>query len=180
MRKVVLVAVFFALTVSVAYPQSQNAQTARQVQSGEVVPFGESVFVRVVKSSKSFSGVKVKGEPMVVVLEMDSGKIGATMFYNLSADPGATEIFLLSGTKKLAPSAIVEDFPSWGDDNDKEVEVLDPKDKLGGTTLNFQKKGSIALLFDVPIEDAKTQKKLSVALRLVKPKDEQRLFVVSL
>jgi len=117
---------------------------------------------------------------MVVILEMDSGKIGATMFYKLSADPGATEIFLLSGSKKLAPSAIVEDFPSWGDDNDKEVEVLDPKDKLGGTTLNFQKKGSIALLFDVPIEDAKTQKKLSVALRLVKPKDEQRLFVVSL
>ena len=144
------------------------------------MPFGESVFVRVVKSAKPFSGVKVKGEPMVVVLEIDSGKLGATMFYKLSADPGVTEIFLLSGAKKLAPSAIVEDFPSWGDDNDKEVEVLDPKDKLGGTTLNFQKKGSIALLFDVPIEDAKTQKKLSVALRLVKPKDEQRLFVVSL
>jgi hypothetical protein len=58
--------------------------------------------------------------------------------------------------------------------------VLDPKDTIGGVTLNFKQKGSIALLFDVPLEDAKTQKKLSVALRMVEPQDEQRSFVVTL
>jgi hypothetical protein len=179
MRKVVLLAVVFALAGNVAYPQSQRAQSTRQIQVGEVVPFGESVVVRVVKSSQTFAGVKVTGEPVVVVLELDSGKPGASLFYKLSADPAATEIFLLSGAKKLAPRAVIEDFPSWGDDNDKEVEVLDPKD-MGGTTLNFQRKGSIALLFDVPPEDAKIQKKLSVVLRIVQPKDEQHSFVVTL
>jgi hypothetical protein len=47
-------------------------------------------------------------------------------------------------------------------------------------SLNFQQKGSIALLFDVPLEDARTQKKFSVALRMVQPRDEQRSFVVTL
>ena len=176
MRKFLLLVVVFVLAVSVAYPQS----SARQVQVGEVVPFGESLFVKVVKSTKSFAGVKVKGEPVVVALEMDGGKAGATLFYRLSADPATTEVYLLSGAKKLAPRAVIEDFPSWGSDNDKEVETLDPKETIGGVTLTFQQKGSIALLFDVPLEEAKTQKKLSVALRMVQPKDEQRSFVVTL
>jgi len=175
MRKVLLLVVVFVLTINVAYPQS----SARQVQAGEVVPFGESLFVKVAKSARPFAGVKVKGEPFVVVLEMDAGKLGATIFYRLTADP-ATEIYLLSGAKKIAPRAVIEDFPSWGKDNDKEVDTLDPKDTIGGVTLTFQQKGSIALLFDVPLEEAKTQKKLSVALRLIQPKAEQSSFVVSL
>lgn len=180
MRKCLLLVAVFALAINVAYPQSRNADSARQVQAGEVVPFGESLFVRVMKSTKPFAGVKVKGEPFVVVLEMDAGKKGATLFYKLSANPATTEVYLLSGAQKLAPRAVIEDFPSWGTDNDKEVDTLDPKETIGGVTLTFQQKGSIALLFDVPLEDAKTQKKLSVWLRMVQPKDQQRSFVVSL
>jgi hypothetical protein len=180
MRKVVLFVAVFALAINAAYSQDRSAESPRQVQAGEVIPFGESVFVRVVKSTKPFAGVKLKGEPVVVVLEMDAGKPGATLYYKLSADPAATEVYLLSGANKLAPRAVIEDFPSWGKENDKEVELLDPKDTIGAVTLSFQQKGSIALLFDVPLEDAKTQKKLSVALRMVQPKDEQRSFVVKL
>lgn len=180
MRKVLLLLAVFALSINVAYPQGRSDDSARQVKEGEVVPFGESLFIRVVKSTKAFAGVKAKGESVVVVLEMDSGKPGATVFYKLSADPASTEVYLLAGSKKVAPRAVIEDFPSWGADNDKEVEVLDPKDTIGGVTLNFKQKGSIALLFDVPLEDAKTQKKLSVALRMVEPQDEQRSFVVTL
>lgn len=175
MRKFLLLAVVFVLAVNVAYPQT----SARQVQAGEVVPFGESVFVKVTKSTRAFAGVKVKGEPFVVVLDMDAGKAGATVFYRLTADP-KTEIYLLSGAKKIAPRAVIEDFPSWGKDNDKEVDTLNPKETIGGVTLTFQQKGSIALLFDVPLEEAKTQKKLSVALRVIQPKDEQRSFIVTL
>jgi len=180
MRKFLLLVAVFALAINVAYPQSQRAGSARQVQTGEVVPFGESLFVRVMKSTRPFAGVKVKGEPVVVILEMNAGKPGATVFYKLTADPASTEIYLLSGAKKLAPRAVIEDFPSWGNDNDKEVDTLDPKETIGGVTLTFQQKGSIALLFDVPLEEAKTPKKLSVALRMVQPKDEQRSFVVTL
>jgi len=180
MRKFLLLVAVFALAINVAYPQSRSADSARQVQTGEVVPFGESLFVRVMKSTKSFGGVKVKGEAVVVVLEMDAGKQGATLFYKLSANPATTEVYLLSGAKKLAPRAVIEDFPSWGKDNDKEVDMLDPKETIGGVTLTFQQKGSIALLFDVPLEEAKTPKKLSVALRMVQPKDQQRSIVVTL
>jgi hypothetical protein len=180
MRKVLLVLAVFALSINVAHPQSRGDDSAMQVKAGEVVPFGESLFVRVVKSTKPFAGIKVKGEPVVVVIEVDSAKSGATIFYNLSADPTATEVYLLSGAKKVAPSAVIEDFPSWGKDNDKEVEALDPKNSMAGVTLNFQNKGSIALLFDVPVEDAKSQKKLSVSMRMIQPQDEKRSFVVTL
>ena len=180
MRKFLFFVVVVALTINVAYPQSRSGDSARQVKAGEVVPFGETVFVRATKATKSFEGVKVKGEPVVVVLEMDAGKQGATLFYRLSADPGSSEIYLLSGAQKIAPRAVIEDFPSWGRDNDKEVDKLDPKETIGGVTLTFQQKGSISLLFDVPLEEAKTQKKLSVVLRMVQPKDEQRYFVVTL
>jgi hypothetical protein len=180
MKKGLLVLTMLGLTANFAYTQSQRSEAARQVQAGEVVPFGDNLFVKVSKSTKQFAGVKVKGEAVVVVLDMDAGKSGATLFYNLTADPATTELFLLSGTKKLAPRAVIEDFPSWGKDNDQEVDTLDPKETIGGVTLNFQQKGSIALLFDVPPEDAKTPKKLSVALRMVLPKDERRSFVVTL
>ena len=180
MRKALLLLILIALSLNVAYVQTGTDDSPRQVRAGEVVPFGESMFVKVVKSTKAFAGVSVKGEPVVVVLEMDSGKPGATLFYKLSASATASEVYLLSGARKVAPRAVIEDFPSWGADNDKEVEVLDPKDTIGGVTLNFKQKGSIALLFDVPLEDAKAQKKLSVVLRMVEPKDEQRSFVVTL
>ena len=180
MKKALILVAILAATVTVSYSQGGTATTPRQVRAGEVIPFGESVFVKVVKATKQFPAVPLKGEAFVAVIEMEAGKAGATIFFNVSANPASTEIYLMSGTKKLAPTAVIEDFPSWGTDNDKEVEILDPKEKVGGTTLNFQRQGSVALLFDVPVEDAKAQKKLSVAMRLVQPKDELRSFVVTL
>ena len=180
MRKVVLLAAIFAMTINAAFPQSRSADEAKQVRAGEVVRIGDTLFIRVMKSAQAFAGIKVKGEAMVVVLEMEAGKQGATLFYKLNANPASSEIYLLSGARKVAPRAVIEDFPSWGKDNDKDIDSLDPKETVGGTTLTFQQKGSIALLFDVPLEDSKTPKKLSVALRMVQPMDEQRSFVVSL
>lgn len=180
MRKFLILVSVVALAINAAYSQSQAPDSAARLKSGEVIPVGETLFIKAMKSTAAFAGVKVNGEPVVVVLEMDAGKKGATIFYKLSADAGSSEVYLLSGAKKIAPRAVIEDFPSWGKDNDKEVDTLDPKENAGGTTLTFQQKGSISLLFDVPPDQARTPKKLSVALRMVEPKDEQRSFVVIL
>lgn len=180
MRKLILLMAACAVATNVGFTQSRTAETAAQVRAGEVVPIGDSLFVKVSRATKPFAGVKVKGEAVVVVLEMDAGKSGATLFYNISTKPDASEVYLVSGVKKIAPLAVIEDFPSWGKDNDKEIDTLDPKETAGGTTLTFEQKGSISLLFDVPPEEAKTPKKLSVALRMVQPRDEQRSFVVLL
>ena len=180
MRRVLLLVSIVAFLAGVGYTKTQEAEQAKQVKAGDVIPFGETLFVRASKATKAFEGVKVKGEPLVVVLEMDSGKKGVTLFYKLTADSESSQIYLLSGAHKIAPRAVIEDFPSWGRDNDKEVDKLDPKDTVGGVTLSFQQKGSISLLFDVPLADAKAEKKLSVVMRMVQPKDEQQSFVVSL
>jgi hypothetical protein len=180
MRKLIFLMAACVLATNVGFTQSRSTDAAAQVRAGEVVPIGDSLFVKVSKTTKPFAGVKVKGEAVVVLLEMDAGKNGATLFYNISANPDASEVYLVSGAKKIAPLAVIEDFPSWGKDNDKEIDPLDPKETAGGTTLTFDQKGSISLLFDVPIEEAKTAKKLSVALRVVQPKDEKRSFVVVL
>ena len=180
MRRFLILVAVLVLAINAAYPQSPGADSTRQVKAGEVVTIGSTLFVRVTKSTKSFAGVKVKGAAVVVDLEMDAGKLGATLYYKLTSDPGSTGVYLVSGAQKLAPRAVIEDFPSWGTDNDKEVDTLDPKDTIGGVTLTFQQKGSISLLFDVPLEDAKTPKKLSVVIRMVQPKDDQRSFVATL
>ncbi len=180
MRKVLLFVAVFALSVSAGFTQITGTNSAGQVKAGETVPIGDSLFIKVSKATKPFAGVNLKGEPFVVLLEMDSGKEGATLFYKLSANPGSSELYLMSAAQKIAPRAVIEDFPSWGKDNDKEVDTLNPKETVGGTTLTFQQKGSISLLFDVPPAEAKTAKKLSVVLRMFQPKDEQRSFVVTL
>ena len=168
------------ILVSIQLANINPAVFARQAKAGEVITLGESLFIKVSKATASFSRVKLKGEAFVVVIEMDSGKKGATLSYKINTDPDSTQIFLMSGAKKIAPRAVIEDFPSWGQDNDKEVDILDPKETIGGTTLTFQQKGTLSILFDVPPEDARTPKKVSVALRMVQPKDEDRTFVVTL
>jgi len=180
MKKSIILVMVAGLAVNAAYSQGRAADSVAQVKQGEVVPIGDGLMVKVIKATTSFAGVKLKGEPVVVALEMDAGKKGATLFYKLSRDPGSSEVLLMSGSKKLAPRAVIEDFPSWGQDNDKEIDGLDPKETVGGTTLTFQQKGTISILFDVPPEEAKTPKKLSVMLRVVLPTNVQRSFVVPL
>ncbi len=181
MKRLLLVVAVAALAAHAAYSRGQATDSTRQVKAGEVIQFGDSLTVRVTKSPKSqFSGVKLKGEPVVVVIDFDGGKQGATLSYKLTADPRTSDLHLASGAQRLAPLALIEDFPSWGKDNDKEVEVLNPKESGGGVILTFGQKGSVTLLFDVPAEQAKTALKFSMTLRTVKPKDEQHSFVVSM
>ena len=181
MKRLLLVVAVAALAAHAAYSQGHATGSTKQVKAGEVLQFGDSLTVRVTRSPMSqFSGVKLKGQPLVVVLDFESGKQGATLSYKLTADTRTSELYLASGAQRLAPLAVIEDFPSWGKDNDKEVEVLNPKEGGGGVILTFEQKGSISLLFDVPAEQAKAALKFSMTLRTVKPKDEQHSFVVSM
>jgi hypothetical protein len=177
MKKVLFICAVIVLTVQLT--KIDNGVFAGQQRAGEVIPIGDTLFIKVNKATTPFAGVKLNGEAFVAVLEMESGKKGATLFYKISANPDTSEIFLMSGTKKIAPRAVIEDFPSWGQDNDKDIDTLDPKDTAGGTTLSFQQKGSVSILFDVPLEVARNPKKLSVALRMVQPKEDERTFVVA-
>ena len=175
MKKVLVVCFVIVVAIQLANISPASAQ----VRAGEVIPVGDSLFIKFSRATTPFAGVKLKGEAFVVVLEMESGKKGATLFYKINTNPESSQIFLMSGTKKIAPRAVLEDFPSWGQDNDKEIDTLDPKDTIGGTTLTFQQKGTLSILFDVPPEEARTPKKLSVSLRMVQPKDDERTFVVN-
>jgi hypothetical protein len=161
--------------------EAAKADIPRQVKAGEVIKLNESLAVKVSQSTTpSFAGVTVKGEPVVVVIELDAGKESVTFLYKLSPVSRSSEIYLSSGGEKLAPRAVVEDFPSFGDDNDKEVEVLDPKGGSSPSTLEFEGKGSIFLLFDVPKGQAKAPKKFSAIIRTTKSKEEQHSLVVAL
>ena len=179
-RRLSLFLAVAVLAIQPAYPQTGTAGSVKQIKPGEVVLFGDSFTVKVTTSGKSpFPSVKLKGEPVVVLIELDGGKKGVTLFYNLSADSKSSDVYLTSGALRNAPRAVMEDFPSWGSDNDKEVEVLNPKE-TGSESLTFQGKGTVALLFDLPPAQAKSPKKLSVSLRTTQPQTEQHSFVVNL
>ena len=181
MKRLLLVVALAAAGAGAAYSQGHTTDSTRRAKAGEVLQFGDALTVRVTRSPMTqFSGVKMKGQPLVVVLDFDSGKQGATLSYKLTADPRTSDLYLAGDARRLAPLAVIEDFPSWGKDNDKEVDVLSSKEGGGGVILTFGQKGSISLLFDVPAEQAKSALKFSMTLRTVKPKDEQHSFVVNL
>lgn len=180
-KRLFLLLAVATLSIQPAYPQTGAAESARQIKAGEVVLFGDTIRVKVTQSAKSpFPGFKLKGEPVVVVIELDGGKRGVTLSYNLTADSKSSDLSLLTGALRNAPRAVMEDFPSWGSDNDKEVEILDPNGTDGNVSLTFEGKGAITLLFDVPAPQAKSPRKLSVMLRTLKPQAEEHSFVVNL
>jgi hypothetical protein len=177
MKKSLVISVVIVVAIQLA--NINQSVFAGQVRAGEIITVGDSLFIKINRATTPFAGVKLKGEAFVVVLEMASGKKDTTLFYKVNTDPDSSQIFLMSGKKKIAPRAVIEDFPSWGQDNDKEIDTLDPKETIGGTTLTFQQKGTLSILFDVPPEEARTLKKLSVSLRMIQPKEDERTFVVS-
>jgi len=177
-RRLILLPVFFALTIVAAWPQAPGTDSAKSLKPGEVAQLGDGVSLRVTRASTSpFTTMKLKGEAVVVVLEFDAGKKSATISYKLSANTQATEVYL--GNPKIAPRAVIEDFPSWGSDNDKEVDILDPAEN-GAVLLSFERKGTVSVLFDVPAGQAKSAQKFTLVLRMLKPSDEQHSFVVTL
>lgn len=179
MMKRLTVLIAIAALSAIGVHAQGPADSPRQMKTGEVMQLGSTVNLRVTKSTKSpFTGVKVQGSPLVVVLEFDGGK-GATVSYKLTPD-AKSDLYLTSGAQKIAPLAVIEDFASWGADNDKEVEVLDPKDSVGLVTLNFAQKGTVSLLFDVPAAQAKLPQKFSLTLQTIKPANEKYSFIVNL
>ena len=180
MRKMLFLTVVAVLAIQTAYSQSPGSDSPRLLKSGELVQLSDAVTFRVTRATKSpFTSVKTGGQAVVVVLDLEARR-SVTISYQLSANPKLSEIYLTDGAQKMAPKAVIEDFPSWGADNDKEIEVLDPMEKAGGINLSFQKKGSVSLLFDVPVEQAKTLQKLSIKLRTATPTAEQHSFLVTL
>ena len=181
MRKMLFLTVVAVLAIQTAYSQSRSSDSPKLLKSGELVQISDGVTFRVTRATKSpFTSVKLGGQAVVVVLDLDAAKKSVTISYQLSANPKLSEVYLTDGAQKMAPSAVIEDFPSWGADNDKEIEILDPTEKVGGVNLSFQRKGSVSLLFDVPVEQAKALQKLSIKLRTIKPTDEQHSFLVTL
>jgi hypothetical protein len=174
-RFVIFTAVFALIT------QSALTQTpVRQAKAGEIVRLTEGLTLRVTKAVKSpFASVKVTGEPFVVVLELDAGLKETALSYQITADAKTSEVSLTSGTQRVPPRAVVEDFPSWGEDNDKEVELIAPQDK-GAASISFRKTGSISILFDLPAGPPAAARKLSLVLRTLKPAEEQHSLVITL
>lgn len=175
-RRALIIAAAFALITQSAFAQSP----VKQAKAGEIVRLTEGVTVRVTKAVKSpFANVKVAGEAFVVVLELNAGLKETGLSYQITADAKTSEVSLTSGTQRVAPRAVVEDFPSWGEDNDKEVELISPQDK-GTASISFRKTGSISILFDLPANQPAADRKLSLVLRTLKPAEEQHSIVVTL
>ncbi|HWC77901.1 MAG TPA: hypothetical protein VG778_10590 [Blastocatellia bacterium] len=180
MSKLLLFIAVLGLSLQPAYTQDR-ATAPRDVKPGEVVKISDSLSVKVSKSTAPvFPGVKVKGEALVVTLELIAAKKSATVSYSPSTDAKRSEISLTAGTLKLGPVAVVEDFPSWGKDNDKEVEVLDPKETHSSSSVEFEQQGSVSFLFDIPAAQAKTAKKLTLKFRTTQPAPEQYSLTVVL
>jgi hypothetical protein len=175
-RRASIIAAVFALITQSAFAQSP----VKQVKAGETVKLTEGLTVRVTKAVRSpFANVKTKGEPFVVVLELDAGLKETALSYQITADAKTSEVSLTSGTQQVAPRAVVEDFPSWGEDNDKEVDLISPQDK-GAASISFRKTGSISILFDLPAGQPAAGRKHTLVLRTLKPAEEQHSIVVTL
>jgi len=180
MNKLLICFALAGVAVLPGFSQNRTAATIKEAKAGEEIQLRAGLTAKVSKSnSSSFASVKVKGEAVVVTIELDAGQKGAMILYKPAAD-SQSEIYLTGASGKLAPRAVIEDFPSLGSDNDKELEVLDPKEGPGGGSIDFQGKGFISLLFDIPPSQARTPMKLSVTVRSIKPKPEQHSFVVSM
>jgi hypothetical protein len=181
MNRLVLFLYIAAVALFPLDTQNRPADKSREIKAGEVVALDENLSVRVTQTTPAaFEGVKLKGAGVVVVIELDAGKNSVTFLYRLHPIAKSSEIFLVSGGEKLAPRALIEDFPSFGTDNEKEVEVVDPKGGLSPSTLDFEGKGSISFLFDVPASQAKTPKKFSAIIRTTKPKSEEHSLTVGM
>lgn len=175
MIRTVLFAVALALVIEPA-----SAQTARQAKAGEILRLTDALTIKATTGTKAlFPNVKLSGSPFVVVIELDAGAKEIALSYKVTADVKSSDIYLTSGNQRFAPRAVMEDFPSWGSDNDKEVELVEPHDG-GAVSLSFKKAGSVSILFDLPVGQAATPKKLSVVVRTLKPSEQEHSLIVSL
>jgi hypothetical protein len=178
MKRLILFLAIAAIITPAVYPQGQAADSPRQVKSGEWFQLGTTIKVRAVRGTKvQFNGVKLQGSPVEVLIEFDGGK-NSNVAYKLTPD-AKSDIYLMKGDQEIAPVAVMEDFPSWGADNDKEIEVLNPKESVGNVTLNFSQKGSVSLLFDVPAEQMKPPQNFKLVVNSIKANGAKFSFVVN-
>ena len=177
MKRFILFVAMATILVPAGYSQAPDAP--QQVKAGVWVPLGTTINARAVQATKkTFNGVKLQGTAVEVLIEFNATK-SASIAYKLSPD-AKSDIYLLKGDQKISPIAVVEDFPSWGADNDKEVEVLNPRDSIGDVTLNFTQKGSVSLLFDVPADSNKAPQNFKLMVNNIKANTAKYSFVVSL
>jgi len=178
MKRLILFVAMAAILSPAVYSQGgQTTDSSRQVKSNEWIQLGKTINMRVIRGSKIlFPGVKLKGSPIFALLEFDGGK-NSSVSYKLTPD-AKSDIYLMKGEQKIFPVAVMEDFPSWGEDNDKEVEVLTPKD-IGDVTLNFGQKGSVSLLFDVSAEQMKPPLTFKLIVNSIRANQEKYSFVVN-
>jgi len=87
----------------------------------------------------------------------------------------------LSGERRTKAGSACGDrgLSKLGTDNDKEVDTLDPKTPSARDTY-VPTEGLHFSSVRCSLEEEKTPKKLSVMIRMVQPKDDQRSFVATL
>ena len=170
-----------ALIVHTTFAQERLRRVSKEFKAREVISLGETMTVKGASGARPLtSGLKIKGESFVAVLDFDAGKKAAGVTYNLSLDPENSGIWLLINGKKFSPVAVMDDFPSWGSNNDKEIEPIEKEDGDSSPSLRFEGRGSISFIFDLPAGSAKAPKKLSVSLQSTEPKLASHEFIVSL
>jgi hypothetical protein len=178
MKRLILFLATAAIITPAVYPHGQTADSPRQVKSGEWFQLGTTIKVRAIRGTKAlFNGVKLQGSAVFAELEFDAGK-NSSVAYKLTPD-AKSDIYLVKGEQKIFPIAVIEDFPSWGADNDKEIEVLNPRESVGNVTLNFALKGSVSLLFDVPAEQMKPPQNFKLVVNAIKANGAKFSFVVN-
>lgn len=178
MKKFLLFVAIAAILAPAVYSQGQAADSPRQVKGGEWFQLGSTINLRVMRGSKVlFTGVKIQGSAIFALLEFEGGK-GSSVSYKLTPD-AKSDIYLTKGDQKIFPVAVMEDFPSWGADNDKDVEVLNPRESVGAVTLNFAQKGWVSLLFDVSAEQMKAPQIFKLIVNTIKANNTKYSFVVS-
>jgi hypothetical protein len=181
MKKFILFAALAALLAPAVY--SQNPTGAPVELKGDVwTPLGTTLKARFTRGWNGpklpTDAVKVKGNAMFAMIEFQATK-SATVSYKTTPDD-KSDIYLVKDGQKIAPIAVMEDFPSWGEDNDKEVELLTSRNSPGSTTLNFSQTGWLNILFDVPLEQMKPPQNFKLMVRSLKANNQTYSFAVSL
>jgi hypothetical protein len=154
-RSLKLLLIMAFVIVQTTFAQERPRRASKEFKAREVISLGDAMTVKGAPGVRPLiSGLKFKGESFVAVLDFNAKK-AAGIIYNLSIDPDTTGVALLIGGKKYAPVATMDDFPSWGRDNDKEIEPLEKDDTEGSVSVRFDGRGSVSFFFDLPAGSGK-------------------------
>ncbi|MCE9624005.1 MAG: nuclear transport factor 2 family protein [Deltaproteobacteria bacterium] len=110
--------------------------------------------VKVTKGKNDFQGSKVAGKAFAVDLTLNFPETGSTLSYFLHGNPNLSDNYAVVDGHRFGPIAFAEDYPPMSNEKGgREVTVVE-KDYSYSKNRNFQGKGTVSLLFDLP-KDAK-------------------------